>query len=185
MKVLLFISKGSELIELSAFIDVFGWDRHYNNGNIEIITCGFTKQIKSTFGLSIGVDILIDEIKIEEYAALAIPGGFSEYGFYDDAYNESFLELIRVFHRHGKIIASICVGALPIGKNGTTYHLMNGRRQNQLKEFGVKIINEPVVVYENIITSWCPATAMEVAFKLLEMLRTIEDSEKIRNIMGY
>ena len=29
--------------------------------------------------------------------ALAIPGGFEEFGFYEEAYNEQLLELIRLF----------------------------------------------------------------------------------------
>lgn len=192
MKILLFLAKGVELIEMSAFIDVFGWDRHYNNGNIEIVTCGFTKEVISTFNVPIGVDLLIDEVSTDDYIALAIPGGFSEYGFYEEAYSEKFLDLIQRFNDKSKWIASICVGALPIGKSGilngkrgTTYHLMGGRRQKQLGEFGVKVINEPVVVDGNIITSWCPSTAVEVAYKLMEVLRTKEDSDKVRKIMGY
>lgn len=192
MKVLLFLANGAEMIELSAFIDVFGWDRHYNNGNINIVTCGFSKEIKSTFNIPIRVDLLIKEVKTDDYNALAIPGGFADYGFYEEAYNEKFLNLIREFKNQDKPIASICVGALPIGKSGilkgkrgTTYHLMGGRRQKQLEEFRVKVENEPVIVEDNIITSWCPSTAVEVAFKLLEMLRSRNDSDKIREIMGF
>ena len=81
---------------------------------------------------------------VNEYEALAIPGGFEEYGFYEKAYDERFLELIREFHSKRKIIASICVGSLPIGKSGvlknrvaTTYHLNNGYRQKQLAEFAL------------------------------------------------
>ncbi|QTL98257.1 DJ-1 family protein [Iocasia frigidifontis] len=192
MKVLLFLANGAEMIELSAFIDVFGWDRHYNNGNINIVTCGFSKEIKSTFNIPIRVDLLIEEVKTDDYNALAIPGGFADYGFYEEAYNEKFLNLIREFKNQDKPIASICVGALPIGKSGilkgkrgTTYHLMGGRRQKQLEEFRVKVENEPVIVEDNIITSWCPSTAVEVALKLLEMLRSRNDSDKIREIMGF
>lgn len=192
MKVLLFLANGAEMIELSAFIDVFGWDRHYNNGNIDIITCGFSKEIKSTFNIPIRVDLLIDGVNTDDYDALAIPGGFADYGFYEEAYNENFLSLIREFKNQDKPIASICVGALPIGKSGilkgkrgTTYHLMGGRRQRKLEEFGVKVENEPVIVEGNIITSWCPSTAVEVALKLLEILRSKRDSDKIREIMGF
>lgn len=192
MKVLLFLANGAEMIELSAFIDVFGWDRHYNNGNINIVTCGFSKEIKSTFNIPIRVDLLIEEVKTDDYNALAIPGGFADYGFYEEAYNEKFLNLIREFKNQDKPIASICVGALPIGKSGilkgkrgTTYHLMGGRRQKQLEEFRVKVENEPVIVEDNIITSWCPSTAVEVALKLLEMLRSRNDSDKTREIMGF
>ncbi len=58
----------------------------------------------------------ISEVNIDEFDALAIPGGFEEAGFYEDAYSEDFLNIIREFDKAGKTIASICVGALPIGK---------------------------------------------------------------------
>lgn len=49
--------------------------------------------------------------------------------------------------------------------------MLNGARQKELAEYdGITVINEPIVVDENIITSYCPQTAVEVAFKLLEML---------------
>ena len=124
--------------------------------------------------------------------ALAIPGGFDEFHFYDEAYDEKFLDLIREFDRKDKIIASVCVGALPIGKSGvlknrkaTTYHLSNGYRQEQLRAFGVNVVNEPIVVDDNIITSYCPETAAGVAFKLLEKLTSKEQMEVVKQAMGY
>lgn len=192
MKILLFMANGVEMIEASAFIDVFGWHRDYCDGDIKVVTCGINKTIISTFDIPIEVDVLIDDINIEDCDALALPGGFGDYGFYDDAYSEDFIRLIRKFNNQNKIIASICVGALPLGKSGilkgrnaTTYHLMNGRRQKQLKEFGVNIVNQPIVVDENIITSWCPSTAVGVALKLLELLTNSKDAESIRELMGY
>jgi len=53
------------------------------------------------------VDTLIDEIKIDDYDALAIPGGFEEFGFYEEAYHDKFLNLIREFDSKGKIIATV------------------------------------------------------------------------------
>lgn len=192
MKILLFLANGVELIEASAFIDVFGWNRCYHNENTEIVTCGFKKEIKSTFNIPMKVDMLIDEVNVEDFDALAIPGGFDDYGFYEDAYDERFLQIIRKFNESGKLIASICVGALPVGKSGilkgrqaTTYHLMNKRRQKQLEEFGAIITNEPIVIDKNVITSWCPSTATGVAFKLLELLTSSDRVSALKELMGF
>lgn len=38
---------------------------------------------------------MLDSINVDDYDALAIPGGFEEYGFYEEAYDEKLLELIR------------------------------------------------------------------------------------------
>ena len=192
MKVLLLLAKGFETMEFSVFIDIIGWARNDFNCNITVHTCGFTKQVLSTFLVPVTVDKLLEEIHTEDYDALAIPGGFEEFGFYEEAYDERFLQIIREFHEQNKPIASVCVAALALGKSGiltgkraTTYHLGNGRRQNQLREFGAIVIDEPVVTDEKITTSYCPQTAPFVAFQLLEQLAGKELADTVRIAMGF
>ncbi|HCU2588736.1 TPA: DJ-1/PfpI family protein [Clostridioides difficile] len=192
MKVLVFLAKGFETMEFSVFVDVMGWARNDYGHDIDVVTCGFKKQVISTFNIQVLVDKTIEEVCVDDYDALAIPGGFEEFGFYDEAYDSSFLNLIREFNSKEKIIASICVAALPVGKSGvlknrkaTTYHLKNGKRQRQLSEFNVNVVNEPIVVDKNIITSYCPETAPHVAFKLLEMLTSKEQMDEVKLAMGF
>ena len=192
MKVLVFCAKGFETMEFSVFIDVLGWARNDYGYDIQVETCGFQKEVISTFNVPIIVDRLIEEIDVNDYDALAIPGGFEEYGFYEEAYNEKFLDLIKDFDKQNKIIASICVGALPLGKSGilkgrkaTTYHLRDAYRQKQLAEFGANVINQRIVVDKNIITSYCPETAPDVVFELLNKLVGYEKMSIVRQAMGY
>ncbi|EMJ5873285.1 TPA: DJ-1/PfpI family protein [Clostridioides difficile] len=192
MKVLVFLAKGFETMEFSVFVDVMGWAHNDYGHDIDVVTCGFKKQVMSTFNIQVLVDKTIEEVCVDDYDALAIPGGFEEFGFYDEAYDSSFLNLIREFNSKEKIIASICVAALPVGKSGvlknrkaTTYHLKNGKRQRQLSEFDVNVVNEPIVVDKNIITSYCPETAPHVAFKLLEMLTSKEQMDEVKLAMGF
>ncbi|CCL15825.1 DJ-1/PfpI family protein [Clostridioides difficile] len=192
MKVLVFLAKGFETMEFSVFVDVMGWARNDYGHDIDVVTCGFKKQVMSTFNIQVLVDKTIEEVCVDDYDALAIPGGFEEFGFYDEAYDSSFLNLIREFNSKEKIIASICVAALPVGKScvlknrkATTYHLKNGKRQRQLSEFDVNVVNEPIVVDKNIITSYCPETAPHVAFKLLEMLTSKEQMDEVKLAMGF
>ncbi len=191
-KVLVFLAKAFETMEFSAFIDILGWARVDVGHNLFVNTCGFTKKVISTFNVPVIVDKTIGEINVNEYEALAIPGGFEEFGFYEEAYDERFLELIKEFNTKGKIIATVCTGAPPLGKSGilknrkaTTYHLNNGYRQKELKEYGVNVVNEPIVVDGNIITSYCPQTAPHVAFELLKMLTSEEDMTVIKKAMGF
>jgi len=192
MKTLLFALKGFETMEFSVFVDVMGWARNDYGYDVPVVTCGFQKKVISTFNIPVLVDKIINEINVDDYDALAIPGGFEEFGFYEEAYDERFLNLIREFDKQGKIIAAICVAALPVGKSGvlmgrkaTTYHLRDAYRQKQLKEFDVDVVNEPIVVDKNIITSYCPETASGVAFKLLEKLTSIEKMEIVKHAMGF
>ena len=193
MKVLLFCCKGFETMEFAPFVDVMGWARNDYGMPVEVVTAGFSKTVISTFGILILVDKSFDEIDVSEYDALAIPGGFEEFGFYEEAYDERFLNLIREFERSNKFIASICVGALPIGASGilkgrkaTTYHLGDGRRQKQLAEFGVDVIpDQSVVIDKNIITSFCPETAPHVAIALLRMLMGEDKAQVVAKAMGF
>ena len=104
-----------------------------------------------------------------------------------------FLNLINDFNKQGKYIDSICVGALPIGKSGvlkgrnaTTYQFDNRIYQKQLAQFGVNVIpDERIVIDKNVITSFCPETAVDVAFTLLSLLVGDEKASVVSKAMGY
>ena len=189
-KVLLLLADGFETLEASAFIDVIGWNLVEGDCSTELFTCGLKKELKSSFNQRFIVDYLVSDIDINAFDALAVPGGFEVYGFYKDAYDNRFLELIRGFKANHKIIASICAGALPLGKsgvlkdkNGTTYN--SPVRRDALQGFGVHVINQPVVMDEKMITSWNPSTAVDVALLLLELMTTKNNADKVRQLMGF
>lgn len=188
--ILLLLSNGFEILEASAFIDVMGWNFEEGDKSTKLFTCGLRKQINSSFDHQFTVDFLIKELDINKFDALAIPGGFKNYGYYEDAYNEEFLSLISEFRSKKKIIASICVGALPMAKSGilnnksgTTYN--NEDYRKELVNYGVNLLDNPIVIDNNLITSNGPSTAVDVAFVLLEALTSKENTLKVRNLMGF
>lgn len=192
MKVLLFLPKGFEHMESSVFIDVLGWARHTFSQDVQLVTAGFTKTVVSTFGVPVVVDMLIDEISADDYDALAIPGGFPEFGFLEEAHDERFLDLIREFDRKKKLIASVCMAGISVGKSGilegrraTTYHLCGSPKIEMLKGYGADTVRERVVVDGNVITSCGPETAVWVAFQLLEMLAGPSAANQVKTAMGY
>jgi protein deglycase len=191
-KVLLFLAQGFEEYEASVFTDVIGWSRVYGTEPVDLITVGLRQEVKCTWNFNVRPETGIDEIEVSDFDALAIPGGFEKAGFYEDAYDERFLDLIREFDRQGKIIASICVAAMPLGKSGvlknrkaTTYDLLDGVRRNQLADFGAIIQDERIVIDKNIITSTGPSTGLDVAFKLLEMLTNVENVDIVKRYMRF
>ena len=151
--------------------------------NTRVLPTGDLRYIRSDFP---------GKLSDEEVRWLAVPGGFEEYGFYEEAFSDEVSELIREFNRRNKPIASVCVAALALahsgiltGKKATTYHLNGGRRQKQLAEYGVEVISEPIVCTDNIITSYCPETAPGVAFRLLGILFGAEKMNEVSVAMGY
>jgi len=191
-RVLLLIPKGAEIFEVAAFFDVLGWAGKMGSAPIEVVTVGVVPEVRCTFGLRIVPDRLIGDVNVDEFDALAVPGGFEEYGFYEQAFSDEVSELIRSFNHREKPIASICVGALPVAKSGilsgrraTTYHLMGGRRRVQLADFDVEVLDESIVRDRNIITSTSPATAVDVALELVATLTDRANADKIRHLMGF
>ena len=189
--VLLLLADGYETYEASVFIDVIGWNLIDGDKSTKLFSCGLKKEVSSSFNQKCIVDYLVDDINVDDYDALAIPGGFEEFEFYKEAYDEKFLNVIRDFQKQNKLIASICVAALSLGKSG----ILNGRfattynkkaiRQDTLKKYGVNVKNEPVVIDGNVMTCWNPSTAIDVAFLLLERLTTKENTNYIKSMMGF
>ncbi|MBT4091230.1 MAG: DJ-1/PfpI family protein [Deltaproteobacteria bacterium] len=191
-EVLLLLIKGTEIFEAAAFYDVLGWAGTHGIEPINVVTAALQEETSCTFGLRVKPDVLISDVNVDNFDALAIPGGFADFGFYDDAYSDEVSGLINEFETKNKIIASICVGALPVANSGilkdrcaTTYHLMDGKRRRQLADFGVQVKDQKIVQDGNIITSTSPATALDVAFLLVEKVTTRENADKIRQLMGF
>ena len=176
-KTLLFLAEGFETMEFSVFVDVLGWARNDFDYQLPLETCGFTKTVNATFNVPVIVDKTIDEINVDDYEALAFPGGFANYNFYESCSDERLLSLIRAFDEKGKIIASICVASIILGQAG----ILKGR----MAQYEVDVVNERIVVDKNVISSYCPETAPDVAFKLLEMLTSPEEALKVKTLMGY
>jgi 4-methyl-5(b-hydroxyethyl)-thiazole monophosphate biosynthesis len=191
-KVLLFLAQGFEEYEAAVFTDVIGWSREYGTETVGLVTTALRSEIKCTWNLTVRPEKYFDEINAADFDALAIPGGFEKSGYYEDAFDERFLNLIRDFNRENKIIAAVCVAALPVGKSGvlknrnaTTYDLNDGVRRKQLADFGVNVLDERIVVDKNIITSTGPSTGLDVAFHLLEMLTSQENVRQVKKYMRF
>jgi protein deglycase len=191
-RVLLFLAQGFEAYEASVFTDVFGWSREAGFEPVDLITTGLRPELTCYWNLIVKPEIPFEQIRVEDFNALAIPGGAPVAGFLEDVYDERFLDLIRKFDEKGKLIASICVAALPIGKSGvlknrkaTTWDLNDGVRRKQLAEFEVTVLDKQLVIDKNIITSTGPATSLDVAFILLEMLTDIKNVNEIKRNMRF
>ena len=191
-RVLLLVPKGVELYEMSAFYDVFGWAALEGLEPVELVCAGPEREVRSAFGLKIVLDHTLNDISADDFDALAVPGGFEEFGFYDHAYSEPVSDLIRKFQEQDKPIASICVGALPVAKSGilegrqaTTYALGGGKRREQLAGFGAEVLDCEIVEDGRIMTSTGPGTAVEVAFRLLESTTSRRNADHVRDLMGF
>lgn len=193
-KILIFLSNGFETLEFSPFIDVFGWNNILSKNKIFFEVCGFGTIINSTWNTKILVDIDLNtqNININEYDAIILPGGFGFSGYFNDIQNKKIYELLHLFKNNDKFIIGICTGALGLAINGilekipsTTYLLDNGRYFNQLEKYNAIPVKKDIVISNKIITSSAPATAIKVAFYLLEQLSNTENMKFIKKEMGF
>lgn len=78
MNVLLFLAEGFEDLEAISILDIMGWTEYREwVPTVKVTTTGFRPEIRSRFGLTVQPDILLDQIKPSEYAALESPVDFT------------------------------------------------------------------------------------------------------------
>lgn len=195
-KFLLFISNGAEMLEISPFIDVFGWNKIVGEKNkkINIVTISYGGIVNATWNLTLKTELNFNDnfINFDEYDGIIVPGGFGMSGFFEDIKKESFQNLLKKYSLENKIIVGICTGVIALGEAGilkgkkaTTYFLDNKRYFNQLKKFGAIGVEKTIVRDENIFTTANPESALKMAFILLKMLTSKENMEKVAFNMGY
>ena len=191
-KVLLFLAQGFEEYEAAVFTDVFGWSRVFGTEPVDLVTTALRSEIQCKWNFIVRPEVAFDKINPEDYDALAIPGGFKDSGYYEDAFDDRFLQLIRDFDRHNKPIAAVCAAAIPVGQSGvllgrdaTTYDLSDIYGRDYLAQLGVNVQDKRIAIDNNIITSTGPATGLDVAFKLLEMLTSIENVNEVKKYMRF
>ncbi|KAB0444059.1 DJ-1/PfpI family protein [Lysinibacillus fusiformis] len=191
-KIMLLLANGFEAVEASVFTDVLGWNKWEGDGSTEVVTVGLHTQLQCTWNFKVAPEKLLHDIDLAEFDALAIPGGFEEAGFYEDAFSEEFQTVVRHFHEQQKPIATICVASLILGHSGilhnrkaTTYNHPTSKRLAQLESYGATIVNERIVQTDHIITSSNPGTAFDVAFSLLETLTSTTNTARVKDLMGF
>lgn len=192
-KILLFAPQGFEDIEIAAITDIIGWTRVLKETKpIDLVITGCKRNIRSKHNLTIKTHILLKDINARNYQALVIPGGFSDSGW-GEVYKGKVLSLIQEIYRRGGIIASLCVGALPVAKSGilkgkkaTTYSLSKRHDNLQfLRDCGAKPVKQRIVVSGRIITNRGPDTSIDVAFKLIELLNGKSDMKKVKRALMF
>lgn len=114
------------------------------------------------------VDMGIDEAVPEDFDALLIPGGYSPDQLRAD---ERFVDFVTAFDEENKLIASVCHGPQIL----ITAGLVEGRRmtawgtvQVDLEAAGAEVVDEPVVIDGNFITSRQPSDLEPFSHAILD-----------------
>jgi protease I len=121
------------------------------------------------------VDMSIDEVDVDSYEGLLIPGGHSPDVLRAD---DRFVEFVRAFDSTGRPIAAVCHGPQLL----LTAELQRGRTmtawptvQGDLRQAGANVIDRAVVVDDNWITSRNPGDLQAFTSRFVEELGELEE----------
>ncbi|MDO4582426.1 MAG: DJ-1/PfpI family protein [Bacillota bacterium] len=191
-RVLLLLPRGFETLEAAAFADVFGWDGVCGSKSTRLHSAAAAPRVETSFGHSVNAELLWTEVEVGDFDALALPGGFARYGYYDICRDQAALALLRDFTAAGKPLAAVCTAALVWAAAGIVserrvaiYGGEQGRWLRQLADAGALACDRRLCVDGRLISGSAPSSAPYVALKLLEMLTGADNAAAIAAMTGY
>jgi protease I len=132
-------------------------------------------------GKTIRPDLTVDEANADEFDALILPGGVRN----PDTLriHGQVIELIKAFARQGKPVAAICHGPwllveadLLRGRTATSWPSI----RTDLRNAGARVVDEPVVVDGNIVTSRKPDDVEAFTGAVIDLVENAPEVAEIR-----
>lgn len=125
---------------------------------------------RGVLGTRVRPDILINDIKVQDFDAVIFVGGAGAQEYWDDpkAHN-----IVQESVKQNKVLAAICIASIILANAG----VLQGKKSTvwssevkRLKTSGALYVEAPVVVDGKIITANGPTSASVFADKILEAL---------------
>jgi len=171
-KVLVPLAPGFEEIEAITVIDVL------RRANVEVVVAGVEEgPLEGSRGIRVVPDTTLEAVS-GEFDLIAIPGGARAAERLRE--DERLSRLLVEQREKGRYLAAICAGPTVLSELG----ILEGRRATghpsvlSLLRAG-KAVTDRVVHDDRIVTSRSPGTAMEFAFKLVEILVGSKKAEEV------
>lgn len=176
-KVLVPLAPGFEEIEAVTVIDIL------RRAGVDVTVAGVTPgDVKGRTQIRIRPDVSMDEVVGRTYDMVVLPGGAGAVDYLKK--DVRLHEILRMMDGQGKKTAAICAAptvltalALLDGKRLTSHPSVRAELSEQAMD--VQYSEDRVVVDGNLITSRSPGTAMEFAFRLVEILEGRPKAEEI------
>jgi protease I len=142
-----------------------------NQGAIVSVASTKRDMVKGMGGHEVQPDLLVSQIKPEDWDAIVFVGGAGASQYWDDSLAHN---LAREFFNQGKVVGAICIAPVTlanagilIGKKATCWP----SEKAKLKEKGADYAGEGVVRDGKIITASGPDVAKEFGEVLVEALK--------------
>ena len=163
-RILIPLAPGFEEIEALAVVDIL------RRAGAEVLLAGTVDgPIEGRNKIKILADTSLDSVKEQDFDMIVLPGG--AVGTENLKKDPRIKDIVERLYKKGRLITAICAAptvlsaiGITAGKTVTSHPTVRTKLQRE------KLSEERVVVDGNIITSQGPGTAIEFAFKLVEIL---------------
>ena len=135
------------------------------------------KMVKAAYDHVVMAEKIVEEINVDDYDFLVIPGGHYVFDVMDSA--EWIYDLINKFNMKNKLIASICAAPIFLGK-------LNLLKDIEFAVFptcevgieGKYLADEKVVVKRNIITARSVGAIFEFVYEIIAYLENKDKADE-------
>ena len=148
------------------------YDRLKEEGyQVDIVGLKAGEELKGYKGKEkVKAEKAVDQVKPDDYDALLIPGGQSPDHLRVDP---RMVDFVKAFDQSGKLVAAVCHGPQLL----IAAHLVKGRTltawqtiQDDLRQIGATVKDEPVVIDRNWITSRKPDDLQQFSEAIVDRL---------------
>ena len=141
---------------------------------VEVITgSDQTGTALSAIDKPVQVDIILDDVKIEDYDGVFFIGGPGALEHLD---NEKSYRIIRELSESDKAWGAICISPRILAKAGVLENKKatgwndDGQLDDILEQVGAEYVRQPVVADDKLVTGWGPDAAQEFGKAILKIL---------------
>ncbi|MDG1500504.1 MAG: DJ-1/PfpI family protein [Planctomycetota bacterium] len=176
-KILLPLADGFEEIEAITIIDVL------RRAELEVTVTGLSASTvaQGAHGVAVGVDANMDDVNLDDYRAIVLPGGLpGATNLRDDS---RVIDALKTMAATGRITAAICAAPIALVAAG----LLDNASVRATSYPGFRdslgaaevVHDQSVVTSGNIITSAGPGTAMDFGLALVARLASPEKAAEV------
>lgn len=176
-KVLLPLADGFEEIEAITIIDVL------RRAELEVTVAGLSASnvAQGAHGVAVGVDANMDDVNLDDYSAIVLPGGLP--GATNLRDDQRIVNALKTMAATGRITAAICAAPIALVAAG----LLDDASVRATSYPGFRdslgaaevVHDQSVVTSGNIITSAGPGTAMDFGLALVARLAGPEKAAEV------
>lgn len=152
--------------------------------DVDLISMNDNLEVITQSNITIKADMLYNEINLDDYSFLIIPGGKATF---ETHHHHPFTKsAINKFCNNHQLIATICAAPSILGRMG----LLDYKEYTcfpECEEYMPKglLQNKDVVVFDNLITSKAAGTTFMFAYEIIKYLTDETHALKVLNSVYY